>query len=639
MAKFINDDHRSPNARAVLYRLESGNVMIALKSKTFIEKGQEIRYDYLHGNTTGDCPWRNVSFTSKIIQCSIEPQNTELDIKLVSETHFLCENLRESACQANEEETSHDEVSDDYITDPLYTSTSEVTLGTQDTESEVQATHKRSSESKHEAADSAHAVCAPFSGTPSRLQGGLQFWNEETSYDALKAICGFCQKEFFNQKAIVEHFLLQQCQKKFVYIDPMHIPGYCCTLCNTLFLTSVLFVVRKHIQTQHFENPQIETEKRKGNYYSLCFDDDVIRNVMRDHGIVEVHFDDESLQSSNEDYCSPAENCEEPVKKKKVAAVKKGVKAASGSTSPQPRKPAHETECKLCGKTLQNHLCLPKHLRRFHESANEKFINAIVKLHYFEKKKKGTTKCIYICLKENCLKVFHRKDKHNIADHLPCVKAIRKVSDLPEFILGGSSAKAKDDLDVHIEALSGFNFQQYLKLWVEEKRIDYDDGKGQRRYAADRLPGLVKKIKVFLVMTDGLSDATVIAPYFLKLKNEMKVKAGQSMAQICRELRDFVEFCRLGCPSSVIGFNVKCDQVLRGLQRQISKANKETPCRLAANHEFTVATIATVEEIDEVFRIILSFMYKTLYFFERLESGSFTSWVHKTYNGTKYTKL
>ena len=160
MAKFINDDHRSPNARAVLYRLETGDVMIALKSKTFIEKGQEIRYDYLHGNTTGDCPWRNVSFISKIIQCSIEPQNTELDINLVSETHLFAKtlNLRESACQANEEETSHEEVSDDYITDPLYTSTSEVTLGTQDTESEVQAAHKRSSESKHEAANSAHPV-------------------------------------------------------------------------------------------------------------------------------------------------------------------------------------------------------------------------------------------------------------------------------------------------------------------------------------------------------------------------------------------------------------------------------------------------------------------------------------------------
>ena len=264
MATFINDDHRSPNARAVLYRLESGDVMIALKSKTFIEKGQEIRYDYLHGNTTGDCPWRNVSFTSKIIQCSIEPQNTELDIKLVNETHFICENLRESACQANEEETSHEEVSDDYITDPLYTSTSEVTLGTQDTESESQAAHKRSSESKHEAADSAHPVCASFSGTPSRLQEGLQSWNEETSYDALKARCGFCQKKFFNQKAIVEHFLLQQCQKKFVYIDPMYIPGYCCTLCNTLFLTSVLLLFANIYRLSILKTPKLKRKRGKG---------------------------------------------------------------------------------------------------------------------------------------------------------------------------------------------------------------------------------------------------------------------------------------------------------------------------------------------------------------------------------------
>ena len=86
----------------------------------------------------------------------------------------------------------------------------------------------------------------------------------------------------------------------------------------------------------------------------------------------------------------------------------------------------------------------------------------------------------------------------------------------------------------------------------------------------------------------------------------MKVKAGQ----FCRELRNFVEFCRHGCPSSVIGFSVKCDQVLKGLQRQIAQVNEETPCRLTASHEFTVAITATVE-IDEVFGINSAFRYKT----------------------------
>ena len=787
MARYINDEDQNPNARAVLHRLKNGEVMIALKCKTTIEKGDEIRYNYSNGNSNADCPWRSTRFSGSIIQCNIVPSQKNFNLKMFSQTRAINEHLKETSCQATEQDsnysddlyTSASEVtlgsfdtivetdaiaakqkrktrssscregsrsagnhSDDLYTsasevtlgsfdtivetdaiaakqkrktrssscregsrsagnhsDDLYTSASEVTLGSFDTivetdaiaakqkrktrssscregsrsagnhsddlytsasdrlveidevetTSQVESTSKVEQATQVESEDSDHS-CQTNSETDSPKQGFAKCNSNQESekgidqesnkgvddgtFDRLveSASCGFCKQSFSSQKDVVKHFLLQKCTQRFLYIDPFHIPCFCCLRCGAVFLTLNLFVIRNHLRTNHSETPEFSHEDGQGNFGEMSFECDVIREVVNENG-----FDSVSDSVEEPSFNEQLEEQVEPVQGSSNS--NRVLEKTTKSEKSHPRKSPHSIKCQLCLKILHNHLCLPKHLRRFHSSSNEKFINAIVKMHYFEQKKKGTTKCIYICLTEGCYKVFHRKDKHQIVDHQKHIKAIRKVTDLPNYILGEGALKTRDELDQQVENLRGFNFSDFLKRWKEEKEIDYDEGKGARRYAADRLPGLLKKIKIFLIMTDGLSDATVVASFFLKLKTEMKVKAGQSQAQICRELKDFIEFCRLGCPPSVTGFSLKCDQTLRSLQRQISKANKEVPCRIAANHEFLEGTIATVEEIDEVFRVISAFLYKTLHFFENLAPGSYISWEDKKYNGIKYTKL
>ena len=766
IARFINDDANHPNARAVPQRLQNGEVVIVLKCKSFIAKGDEVRYDYCHGSDGSSCPWRYLRFDGKILQCDISQSQKFSSVRMSSETKVINEHLRETFCQASE--TASEEDSDAYITDPLYTSASQVTLGTLDTDeschkkstflrphlnpkvprssiSKISTHSKKSvssgivntvpetasvgqlkqgstqglgkklpgcstsktdlgasnseiiinkiaktcdnkgvdSDSDYLPADSdvdsdvdsvvdsdstisnlprgkkrskkirshkVEEVVTDGGASTSKcaidynerndsknldldnnfLDGKERSSQEFVSLDQQAEpehvtdvlTCATCSCKFDNQYDTVKHFLLQQCTRKFIYIDPFHIPALCCLICKSVFFSTNLMVFRTHLK-KHDVLPQIMTDEREGNYAEMTFSCDVVREIIDNYSIKEPSSADE--EEKREIQCS------------KNAGSSKLVPAKSESTNP--RKSPYSIECQLCKKVLQTHLCLPKHLRKFHQSSNDKFINAIVKLHYFEKKKKGTTKCIYICLHEGCYKIFHRKDKHQIVDHQQDIRSIRKVTDLPSYILGEAGVQTRDELDHQLENLRGFNFTEFLKKWKQEKEIDYDEGKGARRYAADRLPGLLKKIKIFLIMTDGLSDATVVSTYFLKLKTEMKVKAGQSQAQICRELKDFIDFCRLGCSVNVPGFTLKCEQCLRSLQRQISKANKEVPCRIAANHEFMEATFATVEEIDEVFRIISSFLYKTLYFFENLAAGCYTAWENKKYNGTKYTKL
>ena len=589
-----------------------------------------------------------VESTSKVEQATqVESEDSDHSCQTNSETDSPKQGF--AKCNSNQEsEKGKDQGSnkggDDGTFDRL------VEIDEVETTSQVESTSKVEQATQVESEDSDHS-CQTNSETDSPKQGFAKCNSNQESekgidqesnkgvddgtFDRLveSASCGFCKQSFSSQKDVVKHFLLQKCTQRFLYIDPFHIPCFCCLRCGAVFLTLNLFVIRNHLRTNHSETPEFSHEDGQGNFGEMSFECDVIREVVNENGF-------DSVSDSVEEPSFNDEQLEEQVEPVQGSSNSNRVlEKTTKSEKSHPRKSPHSIKCQLCLKILHNHLCLPKHLRRFHSSSNEKFINAIVKMHYFEQKKKGTTKCIYICLTEGCYKFFHRKDKHQIVDHQKHIKAIRKVTDLPNYILGEGALKTRDELDQQVENLRGFNFSDFLKRWKEEKEIDYDEGKGARRYAADRLPGLLKKIKIFLIMTDGLSDATVVASFFLKLKTEMKVKAGQSQAQICRELKDFVEFCRLGCPPSVTGFSLKCDQTLRSLQRQISKANKEVPCRIAANHEFLEGTIATVEEIDEVFRVISAFLYKTLHFFENLAPGSYISWEDKKYNGIKYTKL
>ena len=101
VGKFVNDEHRRPNARAVLYRV-GGENLIALKSKTLIEKGDEIRYDYLFGNKNGTCPWRDDTFTSRSIQCQMDETEERCPLELSSESFPVDDNLKESFCQVEE---------------------------------------------------------------------------------------------------------------------------------------------------------------------------------------------------------------------------------------------------------------------------------------------------------------------------------------------------------------------------------------------------------------------------------------------------------------------------------------------------------------------------------------------------------
>ena len=91
IARFINDDANNPNARAVPQRLQNGEMVIVLEGKTFIAKGDEIRYEYCHGNDGSSCPWRYLRFDGKILQCDISPSQKPSCVQVSSETKIINE--------------------------------------------------------------------------------------------------------------------------------------------------------------------------------------------------------------------------------------------------------------------------------------------------------------------------------------------------------------------------------------------------------------------------------------------------------------------------------------------------------------------------------------------------------------------
>ena len=338
----------------------------------------------------------------------------------------------------------------------------------------------------------------------------------------------------------------------------------------------------------HSEQPRVERGDNRGNYQSVGFDDNLVKAVVRN-----------LAQKDSSDRTELDEH-----KNREASTI---------------RKAPYSVRCHFCKTELKTHMCLPKHLKRIHNYSSKAALNAVVKMHYFEAKNRGTRKCMYICSKEGCLAVFHRRDKHSISGHKTYIKPISKVKDLPESVLffGEPDNTELSKLELQVRSFSAeLDFLRIINQWREEKHADFDNGKGARRYADERISNLLKKIKLFVVVTEGFSSAQSVSVYFAKLKVEQNVKAGQTKSQICRELKDFVEFCRLASDPHSNTFALKCDQVERSLNRYQSSVSAELPFRKATAKEVGSRQVASKETVLEVYQKVTEYLYELLDAFE-----------------------
>ena len=70
---------------------------------------------------------------------------------------------------------------------------------------------------------------------------------------------------------------------------------------------------------------------------------------------------------------------------------------------------------------------------------------------------------------------------------------------------------------------------------------------GRKKNCLEKMPARINKIKLLVNETNGFENVAYLFQQVLfnKLENLVQVMTGSTKAQICCEMRDFVEFCKL----------------------------------------------------------------------------------------------
>lgn len=652
LAKFMNDDFEHPNARP--YEIIHDSIAyIGFKAKRDISKGEEIRYDYLcgEGNETS-FPWRCKKATTvvleKEVQCDLEQyffktqlggnsntskstcglRNTLTQVRSVDlnskysqagnmgaesfatkiatvinceksvgsthtvgiQTYTIESSSKNLQCDLERKQGENSILRVNFSVEEQNNNTRDVSAEVmEETSEDEEILSEGEFNSKPSGSLHINDVARPSkeekdseikSECTTKTYASEVFSNDDNSFQPYR--CFYCEEDCMDESEVVTHYLGQQCEKKrFEFLDKMDIKATICILCKTFFLGNNVSDIRRHMKSIHQEKPVVVMTNQGGNYQSIEFDYNIIKNVIQD--------------------------------------LKRLKTSSRGNDDGPQRKVPYKLICHFCKLELKTHMCLPKHLKAKHNFNSGSKLNAVVKLHYFQTKNAKSKKMMYICTKENCYSVFHRRDKHSFPEHKRFIKPISKVRDLPSNFLspGETEDPNVSALDAELKTFSrNFDFRKAIDEWVEEKRVDFDDGKGARRYAMERISNLVKKIKLFIVVTEGFASAHAVSVYFAKLKSEQKVKAGQTKSQICRELKDFVIFCRLAQPSAMNDFAQMCDQIERALNRFQQNVNSELPFRKATAKEINSIQVASQEQIICVYKTVVNYLYELLDCFE-----------------------
>ena len=184
---------------------------------------------------------------------------------------------------------------------------------------------------------------------------------------------------------------------------------------------------------------------------------------------------------------------------------------------------------------------------------------------------------------------------------------------MPEdFLRGENGDVGTNTLNEEVGLL--VNFLKTIRHWCDEKNVDYDESKGARRYANERIANIVKTIKIFIVVT-GLRKCSHSECLFFKTENK-KLKLDRPKVKLavnCKISWSFVDsptvHIKLILVTNVTKYHV--------LSIDIKHVNSELPFRKATTKEITISQVATQKQIIKVYQTITNYLYLLLDTFER----------------------
>ena len=268
--------------------------------------------------------------------------------------------------------------------------------------------------------------------------------------------------------------------------------------------------------------------------------------------------------------------------------------------------------CQFCLKIIQTHTCLPRHLRDVHKMVNNAHIKIVAKLHYFEKRHARFNKQLFLCSKEDCLLLYTRKAIHSViaaTDPRHVVIKVRKVAELPSFICPPNFINQVFETVFPINKYK-FDFNKALENWKKEKECMYESGK--RKYCPEKMPSRVTKIKFLINDSNGFEKIAALPEMFNKFEKLMNVRMGSTKAQICRDLRDFVKFCKLALHPPKMEWIWTCENMDAALERFQSTAQSAIPVETQFNQEFKQGSIVSVDQVKECFFKIMKLLVECL---------------------------
>ena len=284
--------------------------------------------------------------------------------------------------------------------------------------------------------------------------------------------------------------------------------------------------------------------------------------------------------------------------------------------------------CTLCYKVLNNKYVISEHLEHIHKIRDRKQRKMMSKILYFQSNYNcSKKKRLYVCFKPGCLLTFHRKDKHTrqlknnetLNEHFDFIKPIHRLNQLPEEFLP-EELSVDEPLTVKPN-IFGIDLQKTIELWAAEKVDDYQEGVGQRTYAPERMPSLLKKLKMFVIDSKGFMYPPGVESLFNKLQEHYRVNSGKTKLFYCREFLNFIHYSKINDGFDLSAeqgqqWRMLCERMEMAVQRVNNRAQKSASCEMSVNREFKARAKLSKQHVKEIFDKIISLLKEILVFFE-----------------------
>ena len=189
---------------------------------------------------------------------------------------------------------------------------------------------------------------------------------------------------------------------------------------------------------------------------------------------------------------------------------------------------------------LKTHICLQKHLQTVYNK-NNAALNAVVKLHYFQRKWKISKKHSS-CLKEVLSPHPSGTKNFNTTNHL------LKLYQKGKIFRNGSYCLWRQAVQSFLiwSWKRGHNQKNLISSKpstdAEMQKVDFHDGEGARGYTVDRMSQIWKEKNPWWWWWQQVSASPKLWESIKNLRIEQNVKAGQPKSHFSREQRLRWEF-------------------------------------------------------------------------------------------------